>query len=275
MFDHSAFCAARNWRSQGAEEQMFDEITESAKAAQETAKTVRTGIEATQELGRYVSRITDGPLETVMGILNDKLQFVRWERKLRLAERGREILDRRNIQGPLRIIPYKLAWPIIEHASLEDNDDLQDLWASLIASAVDPQFQGEIRSAYIDIIRQLEVVDVHILNVVFESYRKWLNERQRMQIVNGYYFSPIQNPVSKVDITDRLGITFAVYENSVDNLMRVRCLASYVEDETFEVWDVSRQGSATVDHRYEFVCITSLGVSFVEACTPISQETTS
>ena len=36
---------------------MPDEITESAKAVQETAKTVRTGIEATQQLGKFVSRI--------------------------------------------------------------------------------------------------------------------------------------------------------------------------------------------------------------------------
>src|SRR5712691_8267057 len=249
---------------------MPDEITESTKAAQEAAKAVRTGIEATQELGRFVSRITTEPLETVMGILNDKLQFMRWQRKLRLAERGRELLRERGIQGPIRPLPYKLALPIIEHASLEDNDELQDLWANLLASAVDPHFQGVIRAAYVDIIRQLEVVDVHILNVVYESYKKWLDERQREQIVDGYHFSPIHNAVSKVDITDRLEISFVVYENAVDNLMRVRCLASFVADETIEteVGDYPRREPVTVDYRYEFVCITSLGVSFVEACTP-------
>ena len=248
---------------------MPEEITESAKAIQETAKTVRSGIEATQELGRFVSRITTEPIETVMGILNDKLQFMRWERKLRLAERGREILRQRSIEGPLRPIPYKLALPIIENASLEDNDELQDLWANLLASAVDPKFGGLIRSAYIDIILQLEVVDVHILNIVYESFKHWLEKRERERIVDDYYFSPIDHAVSKVDITERLQITFATYENSIDNLMRVRCLASYVADETIdtEVHGVPNYAAVTVDSRYEFVCITSLGVSFVEACT--------
>ncbi|HMH43603.1 MAG TPA: Abi-alpha family protein [Pyrinomonadaceae bacterium] len=252
---------------------MPDEITVSAKAVQETVKTVRTGIEATQQLGRFVSRITTEPLETVMGILNDKLQFMRWERKLRLAQRGREIIDKRGIEGPLRPIPYKLALPIIENASLEDNDELQDLWANLLASAVDPNFDGVIRTAYIDIIRQLEVIDVHVLNVVHKAYGKWLDERKREQIIDGYYFSPIRNPVSKVDITEQLGITFAVYENAVDNLMRVRCLASYVADETIqtEFFDMPREEAVTIDHRYEFVCITSLGVSFVEACAASSR----
>lgn len=188
---------------EGAKE-MPDEITESAKAVQESAKTVRAGIEATQQLGKFVSRITTEPLETVMGILNDKLQFMRWERKLRLAERGREILTERGIEGPLRPIPYKLALPIVENASLEDNDELQDLWANLLTSAVDPEFEGVIRSAYIDIIRQLEVVDVHLLNVVYESYKEWFDESQRTAIQKDYYFSPINHAVGKVDITERL-----------------------------------------------------------------------
>jgi len=248
---------------------MPDEITESAKAVQESAKTVRAGIEATQQLGSFVSRITTEPLETVVGILNDKLQFMRWERKLRLAARGREIIDERGIEGPLRPIPYKLALPIIENASLEDNDELQDLWANLLASAVDPKFDGLIRAAYIDIIKQLEVVDVHLLSVMYRSYKAWLDEKKRTAIQSDYYFSPIKHAVSKIDITERLGISFAAYENSVDNLMRVRCLASYVADETIdtEVNTVPNYAAVTVDYRYEFICITSLGVSFVEACT--------
>ena len=225
---------------------MLDEVTETAKAVQETAKTARSGIEATQALGRFVSRITTEPLETVMGILNDKLQFMRWERKLRLAERGREILHQRGIQGPLRPIPYKLALPIVEHASLEDNDELQDLWANLLASAVDPKFEGLIRSAYIDIIKQLEVVDVHILNAVYESHKQWSEEERSREKKPQ---PPRFHLVSGVDISKKLSISSAVYENSIDNLIRVRCLACHLVINCGQVY------------------ITSFGVSFVEACT--------
>ena len=236
---------------------MFDEITETAKAVQETAKTARTGIEATQALGKFVSRITTEPLETVMGILNDKLQFMRWERKLRLAERGREILHQRGIQGPLRPIPYKLALPIVEHASLEDNDELQDLWANLLASAVDPRFEGLIRAAYIDIIRQLEVIDVHVLNVVYESYEQWREERLMLlegKVAGDNYYSPRLHPVDKADIRERLGMSSSVYENSIDNLIRVRCVGTYF-------------------YHSGRVFITSFGVNFVETCTrPTSRD---
>lgn len=227
---------------------MFDEVTETAKAVQETAKTARSGIEATQALGRFVARVTTEPLETVMGILNDKLQFVRWERKLRLAERGREILHQRGIQGPLRPIPYKLALPIVENASLEDNDELQDLWANLLASAVDPKFEGLIRTAYIDIIKQLEVVDVHILNAVYESYKRWSEELLRTNANAGFHDTfPRNHGVNKNDITKKLSISVAVYENSMDNLIRVRCIGTYL-------------------YHSGTVYITSLGLGFVEAC---------
>jgi hypothetical protein len=228
---------------------MPDEITESAKAAQEAAKTVRTGIEATQQLGRFVSRITTEPLDTVMGILNDKLQFMRWERKLRLAERGRELLRERGIEGPLRPVPFKLAVPIVENASLEDNNELQDLWANLLASAVDPKFDGLVRSAYIDIIKQFEVVDVHLLNAVYESYHQWLEERLRGgKEAGGGYYSSRHHKVYKNDIIERLGLSSSVYDDSTDNLIRVRCVGLYFY------------------HSGELF-ITSLGVHFVEACT--------
>lgn len=133
---------------------MNNEIEESAKAVQEAAKATRTGIEATQQLGGYVSRIINEPVEAVVGMLGDRLKFMRAERQLRLADRWREILNERNIQGTLRVVPPKLALPIIENASLEEDDELQDLWANLLASAVDPNYNGKIRSAYIDIVRQ-------------------------------------------------------------------------------------------------------------------------
>ena len=118
---------------------MNNEIEESAKAIQEVAKTARTGIEATRRLGGLVSTIINEPVEAVVGMFTDRLQFMRAERQLRLADRWREILRERKIQGGLRTVPPKLALPIIENASLEEDDELQDLWANLLASAVDPR----------------------------------------------------------------------------------------------------------------------------------------
>jgi len=66
---------------------------EEAKAAQEIAKAASQGINALEKTGGYLSKYIDGPLEQAVGIVEDRLKYYRWERKIRecsqsyLAER--------------------------------------------------------------------------------------------------------------------------------------------------------------------------------------------
>ena len=117
-------------------------------------------------------------------------------------------------------MPPKLAIPIIENASLEE-DFLQDLWARLLSSA---QNSGSIRSAFIDIIKQLEVIDVKILNTMFDDY---VSKVGRENVHNG---TPRRISFSKTSIIDELKIPEHVYEDSIDNLMRERCVCSEVKE---------------------------------------------
>lgn len=257
---------------------MNDEISETAKAVQEVAKTTRKSIEATEKLGQFVARVTNESIEAVTGILADKLRFMRWERQLRLRDRLIEIVKERKLEGTFRVIPPKLALPIIESASLEENNELQDLWANLLASAIDPNFNGAIRSAFIDIIKQLEVIDVHILNAIYSRYKEWR--------INNPSLSPIEYPIDSWKIIMETGMEPAVYETSIDNLIRVRCITSYIEEKEIETeeedtlgggydddgWQnmnylaIKKQNEVTFDHQYKLICITSLGESFIEAC---------
>lgn len=73
---------------------MSQEISESAKAIQEVAKTTRTGIEATTKLGGFIAKVINELIEHVIGILSDRLRFMRWERQLRLRDRVIEKIRR-------------------------------------------------------------------------------------------------------------------------------------------------------------------------------------
>jgi hypothetical protein len=243
---------------------MNNEIEETAKAVQEVAKTTKTGIEATRQVGAFVSRIINEPLEAVVGMFTDKLQFMRAERQLRLVERWPQILRERKIEGALRIVPPKFALPIIENASLEEDDELQDLWANLLASAVDPNFKTTIRSAFIEILKQLEVVDVHVLNAIFEETRSPSDDSadKLTDFVR-------KNLVGPNRIVTKLRIDVERYEESIDNLLRVRCVSSnveYVRQSAAEGYAASR-GDLLNHADYDLVCLTPLGLNFFSACT--------
>ena len=62
--------------------------SETAKAIQEVAKTTGKAIDASEKFGTFFSRFAQGSLEQCMGIFEDKLKYMRWERQLRLIKRA-------------------------------------------------------------------------------------------------------------------------------------------------------------------------------------------
>ncbi|MBN4065569.1 DUF4393 domain-containing protein [Desulfocapsa sp. AH-315-G09] len=236
---------------------MTDEIIETAKATQEVAKATVKGLEVSEKVGGFFAKVLGEPIETATGILGDKLKFMRWERQVRLIDRVQQINHDRGVEGKEIPVTPKLAIPIIENASLEENDVLQDLWAKLMSSAQGKESSNAVRSAFIDIIKQLEVIDVMILGSMFDGY---VNAVGKDNIHNG---TPRRVAFPKANIMNALQISEYVYEDAIDNLMRVRCVCSEVK----VMGGISMGGeSATIDKGYDSLCLTSLGVRFIIAC---------
>jgi len=234
-----------------------DEIIETAKATQEVAKATVKGLEVSEKVGGFFAKVLGEPLETATGILGDKLKFMRWERQVRLVDRVQQINHDRGIEGKEIPVSPKLAIPLIENASLEENDLLQDLWAKLMSSAQGKDSSNAVRAAFIDIIKQLEIIDVQILSAMFEGYVQAVGKE------NIHKETPRKISFAKTNIISVLKIPDHVYEDSIDNLMRVRCICSEVK----VMGGISMGGeSATIDKGYESLCLTSLGVRFIIAC---------
>lgn len=236
---------------------MTSEVIETAKATQEVAKVAVKGLETSEKVGRFLAKVLGEPIEIATGMLGDKLKFMRWERQIRLVDRVREINHARRIEGKEIPVLPKLVIPILENASLEENDLLQDLWAKLLSSAQGKDSSKVVRSAFIDIIKQLEVVDAQILELIFSSHSdavdKWeINVRSSIDIT-----------FSASDIMKILNISEQACEDSIDNLMRVRCIRSEIKG-----IEEIRIGSecAMIDKGNSSICLTSFGLRFIAAC---------
>ncbi|MET3392540.1 hypothetical protein ABIC33_003198 [Variovorax sp. 1140] len=142
-------------------------MNEEAKAVGEIAKTTGKAIDAAKATGGFIAKYIGGALEQGMGIFEDKLKYLRWERQHRLILRADEFLKRSGLQVPSRAVPLKLALPILQGATLEEDDDLQDRWAALLVNAANASFPGEIRRAYASMLEQLTSLDVRILDVIY------------------------------------------------------------------------------------------------------------
>ena len=141
---------------------------EGNKATEEVAKTAGKVVDATRELGGFISRYVGGPLEQAMGIFEDKLKYLRWERQIRLFDRATQFLHDRGLNEPNRAIPLQLAIPIMQGGSLEEDDALQDRWAMLLVNAADTEGPA-IRRAYAAILENLTPFDAAILDKLFDA----------------------------------------------------------------------------------------------------------
>lgn len=109
-----------------------------------------------ESLISFFSEIVGKPLVDGAGILYaDAIRAKRISNSLKLEEKYK-IVKSKDPKPTQLSFGYKL----LEKASLEDDDDLLEKWANLLANSTDREYLGSIRKIYIEILEQLEPIDV-------------------------------------------------------------------------------------------------------------------
>jgi Abortive infection alpha len=133
---------------------------------------VKTGIEAiTSEAIKPVSdliRSLFGPAAEEAGLmLKDHVRVFRAKRQLRLYLRTAEIFEKTGLRP--QHVPLKLLFPIVENASVEESDDLQDRWANLLAHAADPAEGHTVSISFPTILRELTPRQAKFLDAIYHE----------------------------------------------------------------------------------------------------------
>ena len=63
-----------------------------------------------------------------------------------------------------KAVPVKLLFPMLEGASLEENESLHDMWAALLANASSGGMKGKVRAGFISTLKQMEPDEAALLN---------------------------------------------------------------------------------------------------------------
>jgi hypothetical protein len=144
-------------------------ITAVAKAAEETAKTGRALIEPGTDLAKYIARVLGTVPEDVVGFLvGDPLHELRQHTLIGILRAAFEKLRARGVETakPIRPGPGKEAF---EAASLETDETLQDMWATLLANAMDPGKDTSLQRVFIVTLKEFEPIDARILQEIAQS----------------------------------------------------------------------------------------------------------
>jgi hypothetical protein len=94
------------------------------------------------------------------GLMADPIRVRRYQRSLKLFEKVARLSAARGIE--LKAVPLKTILPILEYASVEEDEDLHNRWANLLAnSAID---SDRVRPFFPDALRQLGPTEARLLD---------------------------------------------------------------------------------------------------------------
>ena len=167
---------------------MSNDIEETAKAVQEVAGAAGKAIDAARDAGGFIDRIFGKGLENMVGRhWSDRMTARRieasiydWERLQILAHETNERLRSRGITN-LRAIPPKVALPLLEYATVEHEEGLQDLWANLLATGLDAD-ADEIHRKFITTLGEMTGADALVLRILVMESR---NPRMQKETPDG------------------------------------------------------------------------------------------
>jgi hypothetical protein len=140
------------------------------KAIEEAAKTAR----------HYLDSILLEPLSEFGLLLRDKISFWRFKNQVNIVEKARVFLETRSVDVTGiadSVLPEQIV-PLIEAGGEISDPQLSDMFASLLASSIDPSTSKSVHPSFAKVLNQCSSFDARVLNQVISEVRKAESESQ-------------------------------------------------------------------------------------------------
>lgn len=157
----------------------------------------------------------------------------RLKQSVRLAEKAKKLLDDAGL-APNQV-PLRTSIPLLEAASLEEDDELVDRWAALLANATGKTM--DVPPSFANVLREIEPAAARLLDKTYERYMN---------------LAPDLRPHFIVKIVETV-LMRPEFEYHIDNLFRLGLL---------------RHSALRTADVYDELTLTAFGVAFVKACQP-------
>jgi hypothetical protein len=128
----------------------------------EAAEIIKSG--AFDKLADLMHKFLGPTVEEFGLLLGDKARVYRVRNLCKVAEKTKRILEEASL--PSNPVPPRVLLPIIEASSIEDNEDLQQLWAGLLASA--SERSDSLSPSFVETLKQLTPNEAKVLACSFD-----------------------------------------------------------------------------------------------------------
>jgi Abortive infection alpha len=196
-----------------------------------------------------------GPASTTLGLAFN-------ERMKRFTHRSKQMLEAKKKEGGEGNLRLTIIVPIVQYGAMEENDELQDRWAALLANTASGG--NGLLPAAPDILRQLSPLDVLFLQLCYELAIAELDKCNHE--ANIFH-------VSDVNVTD---VFYGDWQNLIDERYGIRSPTgkrppsewALTLDNCLRLGLIKEKlpGVTTPDHNRTLLMLTDLGFRFIGIC---------
>ncbi len=218
---------------------------------EEKDKIVEIGFSPVGGISIKLRKIKSEMVSSQSEIITSPLKYYGWCLLASFADKYTAKQAERKLEGKAKQIPPKFIKEILNGASFEENESLQDLWINLLLNWQDPHKKTDMRMVYIEIIKSLSPTEAKILEVIHNAKdARELEENTDM-------------PIFGKTIREVLDLSYEEYELAMLNLFRTKCCEGFRDKNT----SISIDGNQIMsDGGIEFFRVTKLGYKLIENC---------
>jgi hypothetical protein len=238
------------------------------------SSTIEKGLELAKE---FLGKLISPTLEEVGLLISDHVKFLRFKNQIRMLLKAKDYVEQHNIS--VKEIPIKILVPLLEKASLENDDQLQDKWAKMLVNMVDSEnnLQNQI---FPYVLSQISIDEFNAVKELLQKemlHREVRGELGILQKEDKYYYKPKYKEISaRINKVEQDGFMVNLEEFECANLIRlgiVRQLPPKILIEEFSTGGREFENGEEwhqIDAEYDYdnfgYRITELGEKFIRIC---------
>ena len=140
---------------------------EIVKTATEIAKATGTAAGLSIPFTGIVKRMLGPAADELAEMWRDQVRLYRYQRQLKCVQKAERMAEDAGFTP--QAVPPKILFPLLEGASFEDDENLHDMWAALLANAASPENAEKIRPNFIAVLKQMAPDEAAILNWFYDN----------------------------------------------------------------------------------------------------------
>lgn len=226
------------------------------------------GKETVKQASSFIMQIIGEPLKELSGVGVDTIRAFRFRKQIELLNKTEALCKEKGVT--ISRIPLSSLYPLLETASVEEDENMIERWAVLLANAVKGS-KATYTKSFTTILQSLSSIHVKMLDILFNAvhgetwklpayesgevicslvdieeseYMELVDDLVRLNVIERYPYATTEGPVIR-----------ALAPRETESL-------SYSPGPFFR----SDETDSIHIHRYRYVSLTSLGYSFVKSC---------